>query len=397
MNQPAQLGSRALFPELRPSVYANHAAISPLSMPVVATMHRAIADYAAHGIAAITPWAEDRNALRQELANFFDVEAHTLGFVQNTTTGVRAVALGIPWQVGDRILIFDGEFPANVTPWERAAALYGLELVSMPVDRFRLDPEGAWADYQRHLDGGIRLVAVSLVQFQTGFCAPVPEMSRRAHSAGAEFFVDGIQAAGSMPVSLAGLDVDYFCGGGRKWMMGPEGAGYLYVHDRCVEQLRPVLAGWLSHENPLDFLGSGPGLLKRGRPIRRSADFVEGAALNVVGYAGLRASLRLISELGAGNIFAHIQKWHNLLEAALVERGFRSLRAADPAGRSGILSFLPPADLTAASLASMLMKTGISAGNPDGVLRFAPHWPSSLEEPELVVEAISKLPAHRVH
>lgn len=387
-NAGAELGSRALFPTLSARVYANHAAISPLSQPVVARMHEAIADYAAEGLGAITPWVRDRELLRCELAEFFGVSANTLGFVQNTSSGVRAVALGVPWKTGDRVLVFDGEFPANVTPWERAAELYKLEILSMPIDRFRVDPGGAWIEFQRHLDRGVRLVAVSVVEFQTGFRVPLSEITRRSHLAGAEVFADAIQAAGAIPLNIGKLDVDYLCGGGRKWMMGAEGGGYLYVHDRCIADLRPVVAGWLSHENPLDFLGAGPGLLRRGRPIRPSTDFVEGGALNVIGYAGLRAALGLIRAIGTRRIFDHIQAWHDLLEPEMIERGFVSMRSERAEGRSGILSFAPPAGHRAADLTAGLLGAGVSAGNPEGLLRFAPHWPNSLNEISGVVAAV---------
>lgn len=384
----AELGDRSLFPDLEPQVYANHAAISPPSSAVRAFVGSALADYARRGVGAYRAWNAQRLRLKERLARLFGGEATDYAFLQNTTMALNAVAICFPWRTGDRVVLFEGEFPTNVTPWQRAAHRYGLRLSFLPVaDLAR--PEGADLDpLVAALKGGTRLVALSAVQFQSGLRAPLEAIAELCHAYGAELCVDAIQACGIVPLDFAGLD--YVACGGHKWLMGPEGAGFLYVHPDRVKALEPDMAGWLSHERAADFLFDGPNLLRYDKPIRRRADFLEGGAPNAAGYAGLEASVALIEQLGVQAIYAHVSGWLDALEAGLVARGFRSLRTPDAERQSGILGVLPPDDLSVGALAAGLGVRGVACTTPDGVLRFAPHWPNHQDEVPIVLGAVDE-------
>ncbi len=381
------LGDRSLFPELSARVYANHAAVSPLSAPALDALTRAAGEVARHGLGAVFPMIDARERIRAQFAELIGAQPADVGLVHNTTQGVIDVAMCMPWRPGDRVVCFAGEFPTNVTPWQRAAATFDLELVMLQAEDFRTSK-----GLERVADAlydGVRLVAVSAVQFQTGLCAPLATLARMCHDAGAELFVDAIQAAGVVPIDVTGSGIDYLAAGGHKWLMGVEGAGFLYVSPHRVGGLKPRLAGWLSHEEPLSFLFGEPDHLRYDRPIRARADMFEYGAPNAIGYMAAEVSLGLLLELGVANIFDHVQSYHDALEPALVERGFTSVRASDPELRSGSLCFLPPEGLELGPFNVALGERGVAASTPDGHLRFAPHWPNGLAEVEVVRDAVA--------
>jgi cysteine desulfurase / selenocysteine lyase len=202
--------------------------------------------------------------------------------------------------------------------------------------------------------------------------------------------VDAVQACGAVPLDAAALGIDYLACGSHKWMMGLEGAGFLYIHPHRVVALRPSIAGWLSHEEGLRFLFEGPGHLRHDRPIKKCADFLEAGNGNTAGLAGLEAALDLILEIGVPAIFEHVNRYHDALEAGLVERGFVSLRAKDPRRRSGILSVVVPEGISVVELQRELGVRGVSCALPDGVLRFTPHWPNHPEEIPVVLGAVDE-------
>jgi selenocysteine lyase/cysteine desulfurase len=384
----AKLGDRSLFPDLAYRVYFNHAAISPPSLAVRRAVTEVLDDYAQHGAGSFPTWAAQRNRLRGKLAHLVGVRAEDIALMPNTSRGVSDIALCFPWNRGDRVILFEGEFPANVTPWLRAAETFGLEIAWIPLAEFLASNEQGLARLGRELTRGARLVAVSAVEFQTGLRMPVEAMAKLAHQAGAELFVDAVQCCGVMPIDAGAAQIDYLAAGAHKWLMGLEGAGFLYVSPERVGALRPNVAGWLSHEDPVGFLLRGPGLLRYDRPIRKRADLVEGGNVNTAGLAGLEASLDLIQSVGPQTIFAHVGAILDALEPALVERGFSSLRSRDPAQRSGILGALPPAGISVVDLARELGDRGIACSTPDGVLRFSPHWPNDLGQVSEVVAAL---------
>jgi selenocysteine lyase/cysteine desulfurase len=162
----------------------------------------------------------------------------------------------------------------------------------------------------------------------------------------------------------------------------------LYVRRECARALKPLSAGWLSHEEPDGFLQLGAGHLRYDRPLKQTARVFEGSAQNVLGCAALDASLELLLGLGIENIFAHVQRYHDRLEPALLERGFESLRSREPARRSGTLGFKAPAGIDAIALHQSLVQSGISCALPDGVLRMAPHWPNNLGEVPKIIERV---------
>jgi len=170
--------------------------------------------------------------------------------------------------------------------------------------------------------------------------------------------------------------------------MGVEGCGFLYARADRAAALRPNVAGWLSHEDGIGFLFNGEGHLKYDRPIKKSIDFIEGGNTNAAGFAALEAAVDLILQLGVATIHNHANAYNDALEAGLCERGFTSLRSANPAHRSGTLGVKPPAGTSVIELHHDLGASGIACAIPDGVLRFSPHWPNALAEVGLILAEV---------
>lgn len=388
----AKLGDRSLFPQLAANVYLSHAAISPPSLPVQYAVQKLITDYAQDGVDAFFPWLEQRSRLRSLLATLLGTMATNIAFIPNTTSGVIAIAMCFPWQRGDRIVLLHGDFPANITPWQRAAELFQLQISFLTLTDEQHQHEQALEQLETILRQGVRLVAVSAVQFQTGLRMPLRAMASLCHRFGAQLFVDGIQACGVIPLQVEAEGIDYLSCGTHKWLMGVEGAGFLYVAQGRAEELRPNIAGWLSHEEGgIDFLFKGGDHLRYDRPIRRNATFLEVGTVNGVGLAALEASLTLLLELGIHAIEHHVQQYLDRLETALLQRGFTSLRTKFLQGRSGILSVYPPSGWDLLALHRALHQQGIICSVPDGRLRFAPHWPNAQSEIEYILRHLDRI------
>lgn len=387
----ARLGDRSLFPRLEPRVYLNHGGISAPSVAVQHAVNEVLDDYARRGAGAYLRWSDQRARLKGKLGALLGVAGEDIAFFPNTTRGVIDISLCFPWSPGDRVIVFQGEFPSNVTPWQRAAQTFGLEVCMLPLEEWTHDVDAGLASLERELNKSVRLVAVSAVQFQTGLRMPLAEITKRCHARGTQVFVDAVQACGSVPTDAGAAGVDYLACGSHKWMMGLEGCGFLYVHPSRVSELRPNVAGWLSHEEGLRFLFEGPGHLRYDRPIKRRVDFFEGGNCNAAGFAGLEASLDLIQQLSVSTIHEHVNGYIDGLESGLVARGFQSLRARDARYRSCTLGLLPPAGISVVDVQRELGVRGIACALPDGVLRFTPHWPNNVAEIPFVLESMDQI------
>jgi len=386
-----RLGDRSLFPDLAAQAYLAHAAVSPVSTRVTQAVSACLAGYAQRGVAAAIESGALRAEVRQRAARLLHASEPEIGFVQSTSAGVIAIARSFPFAARDRIAVFAGEFPANVTPWQLVAQDRDLDLVTLSLETFERSNAEGLAALQAELERGVRLVAVSAVQFQTGLRMPLAEMAALCHRYGAELFVDAIQALGVVPIDVTASGVDYLAAGGHKFLMGLEGAGLLYVRKERMAQLSLGLSGWTGHEDAFRFLtDDARGQLRYDRPLSRTASFVEQGAVSIVGYAALKASLDVLLELRVEAIFEHVSRYLDALEPALVALGCRSVRAPERERRSATLSVRLPAERSLSQVAHRLADQGVVVSTPDGHLRFAPHFANPLSEIPGVVRAMHR-------
>lgn len=381
------LGDSSLYPDLKAKAYLAYAATAPVSRLVKAAVNRVLDSYAERGNVAFVEWMEQREQLRGRLGRLVGARGEDIALISGTTRGISDLALCFPWRAGDRVVLFEAEFPANVTPWQRAAEHFGLRLDFVPMAHAVEDEESFLKPLEQLLTRGVRLVAVSAVQFQTGLRMPLEKLGALCRLHGAELCVDAIQATGVIPLDVQASSVDYLITGSHKWLLGPEGVGFLYAQRERARALVPRTAGWLSHEDPATFLFA-PGQLRTDRPLKDSVQVLEGGSSSTLGFAALDAAIEPLLTLTPAAILAHVGRYNDALEPELTARGFRSRRAAQPERRSGILSFVPPVDISATELVLQLRERGVYASMPDGLLRFAPHFPNALSEIETVLGAL---------
>lgn len=387
---PVALGDRSLYPDLQAKAYLAYAATAPVSCAVKAVVNRVLDSYAARGNVAFFEWIEQRERLRRKLGQLVGAPASDIALTSGTTRGISDLALSLPWRSGDRLVLFEGEFPANVSPWQRAAELFGLSIDFVPMAHAVEDEASIVEPLERLLQRGVRLVAVSAVQFQTGLRMPLRAIAELCQKHGAELCVDAIQACGVVPLDVTALGIDYLVCGAHKWLLGPEGVGFVYAAPERARALVPRTAGWLSHEEGTTFLFAGPRQLRYDRPIKRTLQMLEGGSSSTLGFAALEAAIDPLLQLTPVAILRHLGRYHDAVEPGIVARGFRSRRADRADARSGILSFETPPDVAAADLVTQLRARGVFASMPDGLLRLAPHFPNALSEIETVLGALDE-------
>src|SRR5690606_8511720 len=142
-------------------------------------------------------------------------------------------ANSLRWREGANIVAMDADFPANAHPWRFAAEELGLELRTVPPDA-----RGRYAvqDILDRVDSMTQLVAVSWVNFATGFRLDVKRLGRALRQRGVLFFVDGIQGVGAVPIDVGECSIDFLASGAQKWMLGPEGVGFLFIRQGLPER-----------------------------------------------------------------------------------------------------------------------------------------------------------------
>ena len=184
---------REQFPVTKNLVYLNHAGVAPLSRRVAEAMQGLAQDALEFGSEHYLQWMAAYDGVRTGAARMLNASPQEIAIVKNTSEGVATVAIGIDWKPGEIVVAFEEEFPANFYPWKRLAAK-GVEIrwLSIFDDLDRIDQAAK----------GARLLAISYVQYLSGYRVNLDQIGEICKRHGCLFFVDAIQGMGAFPIDV---------------------------------------------------------------------------------------------------------------------------------------------------------------------------------------------------
>ncbi len=231
---------------LAPGVaHLNHGSFGPPPREVIAAREEWLAgllrdpmDFFTHRLDPLLAEA------RQRVGRFIGCSGDDLTFVDNATAAMNIVAASVSLAEGDEVLATDHEYGAVVRIWERVCRKAGARLVvaELPVPA---ESGEAWVEALfARASPGTRLLVFSHVTSPTAVVLPAETICRRARELGIAVCIDGPHALAMRDVDVARLDCDYFAASCHKWLCGPIGSGFLYVHPRAQHAMQPVVTSW---------------------------------------------------------------------------------------------------------------------------------------------------------
>lgn len=368
---------RELFPVTQRTIYFNHAAISPPPLTAVRAAEAQLRDVHLNGSANYRSWLAVKERARVLLAGLLGARPEQVAFVRNTSDALSTVANGLNWRAGDNIVTFSREFPSNIYPWLRLRDAQGVEVRLCEEREGRIDP----GEFESLIDRDTRVVAISHVQYASGFRSDLERLGRVARQNDALLVVDAIQALGVVPTDVEAELVDVAAGASHKWLLGPEGVGYLYLSDRARERIEPTLVGWVSVPDPEDYLNFEQGW-NRGTLAWETGT---GPAALV---HGLNASLELLTNLGVSNIASYLEQLTDDLCDRLRSRNYRVISSRAPGEKSQIVCISPQEGMSAMALYAHLVAKNIVTAPRGDRLRISPHLYNTKQEIDEFVRAL---------
>ncbi len=354
----------ALFPVARKLRFFGHAAVTSLAGPVADAMIAHVRE-ASEAPQEFAQTLRDIKDMRALCARFIGAEADEIALLGPTSLGLSLFANGIPWEAGDEILCYAGDYPANVYPW--------IELRLRGVVVRMLEPERPGEITPELVEAALtprtRLVALASCHFFTGYRIDVSAIGRLLHARGVLFSVDAIQTLGAFPMDVA--HVDFLSADAHKWMLGPCAIGIVYVKRKHHDFCRPSLLGAWNIHSP-NFIAQPEVRFVPG------AQRYEPGVLNIVGCYGMNAGIELFMRYGLDAIAARILALKAHLVAALRAKGYEITGPAEGPNASGITTFRHP-QKSSTELFGILEKANITCSlrhDPQGrdFLRFSPHF-----------------------
>ena len=368
---------RALFPVSERAVYLNHAAVSAPPIPAIEAIQSYLKDLSENGSLNFRDWLAVKESARGLLSGLLGCRREQLAFVRNTSDGLSTVANGFKWQAGDNIVTFRNEFPSNIYPWLRLRDAFGVEVRMCEERRGRIELD----ELIGLIDAHTRIVAISHVQYATGFRADLERLARAARVHDALLVVDVIQSLGVVPVDVESQLVDVAAGACHKWLLTPEGVGFLYLSDRARERIEPTLVGWISVPNPDDTMNFEQGW-SEGTLAWETGTGPAGLIY------GLNASLKLLTDTGIAAIQSYLESLTDHLCQRLVDSDYEVISSRQPGEKSQIVSVRHSGSNSPMDLFVHLKQKRIVTAPRGNGLRISPHLHNTAEHINRLIDAL---------
>ena len=370
---------RALFPITQRLVYLNHAAVSPLPTPTIKATEAQLHDVFESGSMHFRQWLSVKEEARRLLASLLGARPEQVAFMRNTSDSLSTVANGLRWKAGDNIVTFRHEFPSNIYPWLRLRETHGVEVRMCGEQNGRVDQE----ELCNLIDDRTRLVAISQVQFASGFRANIARLAEATRQKDALLVVDVIQGLGVVPTNVEQEGIDVAAGAGHKWLLTPEGVGYLYLSDRARERIEPTLVGWVSVQSPEDYDNFD-------QPWNRcTLAWETGTGPNALIH-GLKASLELLASVGTKRISNYLEELTDYLCERLEGLAYDVVSSRTPEDKSQIVCIKHRHGLSSMDLYRRLAEQNIITAPRGDRLRIAPHFYNNHEDIDRLLSGLSR-------
>ena len=234
--------ARENFPYLKYGmIYFNHASTGPLCRPVLDNIQKVLHEKSETNIDEYRGLLSIIVETKNDLATLINTKPERIAFVDNTSNGINVLATGIKLIKGDRIILNDLEFPANVYPF------LNLKRFGVEVDFVKSHDGIVTAeDVIELITPKTKIISISQVQFLTGYRVDLEKIGKACKEKGIIFSVDAIQGLGAVRLDVEKDNIDFISAGSQKWLLGLQGLGFIYVSGKLQDMMQQVNIGWLS-------------------------------------------------------------------------------------------------------------------------------------------------------
>jgi selenocysteine lyase/cysteine desulfurase len=371
MTRPSAAGPlpdriRHRFPIFERLVYINSCSQGALSDAVRDSYEAYLRDWEEKG-APWEYWVEREDAARAAFAGLVGAEPDEVAVTTSLSAGVSALASGLRYARRSKIVTTELEFPTVGQIWH-AQESRGARVVHVPLEKF-----------EQAIDEDTAVVSITHVSYRTGEMIDVKEVVRLAHERGALVLLDAYQSAGSVPIDVKELGVDFLAAGTVKYLLGSAGLAFFYCRRELFERAWPTATGWFADQDifAMDIHDYSPASTARR--------FQAGTPPVPSIYAGI-AGIELIQSIGIEETREHVLSLNAHLVAGVDEIG-GTVVTPTRRDRHGALICVKSSDVV--ELVEALGRWGIVTSSRDGNVRISPHAYNSLEDIDLVLEALA--------
>lgn len=370
--------ARSYFPYLKKGIiYFNHASTAPISTEVKKRIDDFIRERSEEALDDYWAFKTVADETKNIIGEMINSSSDRIAFLDNTTNGIIWLALGIDWKPGDRIILNDVEFPANVYPF------------------LQLKEKGVEIDFIKSTNGIVtadeiinavqprtKLISISFVQFLSGYRIDLEKIGKVCKENGIIFSVDSIQGLGAIRLDVEKFNIDFLANGTQKWLLGLQGLAFIYVRNELQDKMKSAPIGWLAVKDAWN-------LLDFDLTTKETAERFQPGTLNNLGIYAFNSSMKLFKEFGFDEIEKQVLNNSKYFIEELEKIGYKlQLHNLPEKHLSGIVSFKSE---NAQKIFDNLSQKKIVCSLREGYIRFAPHFYNTRHEIDLVIDTMKNI------
>jgi cysteine desulfurase/selenocysteine lyase len=185
---------------------------------------------------------------------------------------------------------------------------------------------------------------------------------------------------GPLTIDVRRTPIDFLAADGHKWLLGPEGAGLLYIRRDWIDRLRPIGVGWKSVVGSYNDPASG-------FTLKPDASRWEGGTFAMAPLQAFAQSLELFLEIGPAMVSNRILDRAEAVRELARSAGWTIVGSDRPEDQAGIVALDKPG-VDPEAFARDLRAQGIALACRRGRVRISPHIYNNADDLDRLASAL---------
>lgn len=302
--------------------------------------------------------------IRNTIGKFLDARIEEIALIPNFSYGLSAVIPSLAKL--KRVLLFKDDYPSLTLPF----TLNDFEIFWIESKNgFDIDVEDI---IHNIIINKIQLVAISHIQYLTGYEIKLEQLSYICKSQGALLILDGSQSLGAIPFSFKSSGVNIFITSNYKWMNGGFGTGIMCINQDTLERFPPKIGGFSSYK-----------YLEKEWKYTPSIQSYEPGHPNMAGLSMLKEAIDFKLNMGIEQIASHNEELIQILTKKISSTSFELIGPMNNKNRRNIIGIKGDK-----SLEKYLIDHGIIVKMRNDIIRIGVHFYNTEDDIDRLVECL---------
>lgn len=354
--------------EKKSLVYLNTAACGLIPEPIMQAGFSWYSSFTINGSTSSERWRNElQTSIKADAAALLNTAPKNVALIPNFSFTLNAVVQSLKGD--EKVLLYRKDYPSLYIPF----VINNFDITWIDdEDGFFIDPEKISAVIK---EKKINIVAISHVQYQSGFRADLAQLGNICRDNNALLIVDATQSLGAIETDMSALPVDVLIASNYKWMNAGYGNGLLYMNETFLATYPPKISG----NNSQTFRFTDDGYVNEV-----SINNYEPGSLDMFGFMIMQASLAEKNKTGIRQIAQHNFGLAQKLLSGLASLPVRVIGGQALENRCSIISVEETGGLHA-----WLSQNNIITTLRNGLVRISAHYYNTDEDIDAILHCIS--------